>query len=180
MFIFRIVRRKNRTCRAELSSEVDFWGCCVCGHGGFFVLLGGPARRDGETSAARLQEKAKQGLSFERWFVCPAGTAAFLLFSLGRLRGGRQMGASGGCQTQSFWRGPLCTPPGRPRWACRIPPLPRAGRQGLSKRHNSARAARPLLRELPRCARDLPPRRAMPSVSLALVRYVRVLWLRCV
>ena len=38
-------------------------------------------------------EENKAGLSFERRFVCPAGTEAFLFFSLGRLRGGRQMGA---------------------------------------------------------------------------------------
>ena len=34
-------------------------------------------------------KKAKQGLSFERWLLYPAGTGAFFLFNLGRLRGGR-------------------------------------------------------------------------------------------
>jgi hypothetical protein len=58
------------------------------GHGGFFLLFGPPALWGGETFAARLQEKAKQGLPFEWWLLCPAGTAAFLCFSLCRLRGG--------------------------------------------------------------------------------------------
>ena len=44
-------------------------------------------------AAGALLKKAKQGLSFERWRLCPAGTGAYLGFSLGRLRGGRQMGA---------------------------------------------------------------------------------------
>jgi len=38
-------------------------------------------------------KKAKQGLSFEWWRFYPAGAEAFIFFNLGRLRGGRQMGA---------------------------------------------------------------------------------------
>ena len=39
------------------------------------------------------QGEIKQALVFERHVLCPAGTRAFLYFGLGRLRGGRQMGA---------------------------------------------------------------------------------------
>ena len=59
----------------------------------FFFCCLGRLRREGEIFAAKLQEKAKPGLSFERRLLCPAGTGAFLYFNLGRLRGGRQMGA---------------------------------------------------------------------------------------
>ena len=49
-----------------------------------WVVCGGAGMRDG-----RLK-KAKQGLSFERTLLCPAGTWLFFLCCFGRLRGGRQ------------------------------------------------------------------------------------------
>ena len=64
---------------------------------------------------------------------------------------------------------PSALPPDDPAWACRISSLPRVSRQGLSKHHNPARAARPLLRELPRCARRSPsaPRNASARLRVA-------------
>ncbi len=67
-----------------------FLAAVSVGTAAFFVLCGGAARRGGEISAAWLQEKAKQGLSFEWWRFYPAGTEAFIFFNLGRLRGGQQ------------------------------------------------------------------------------------------
>ena len=52
-------------------------------------LCGG---RRGEGMRDGRSEEIKQRLDFEMRFVCPAGTAAFLVFSFGRLRRG-QMGA---------------------------------------------------------------------------------------
>ena len=98
-------------------------------------------------------KKTKQGLSFERRVVCPAGTRAFFTCCLGRLRRG-QGGAGYGA-----------APPSRP-------PLhpPRSTPLGLSPFQHSTRAARLLLRELPRCARRSPcaPRNA--SVRFRLER----------
>ena len=45
-------------------------------------LSGVPARRAGSLRRRRFKIK-KQGLSFERWFLCPAGTAAFLFVLFG-------------------------------------------------------------------------------------------------
>jgi hypothetical protein len=59
-------------------------------HGCF--SFGGVGRGDGFLSLA-LREEEKQGLSFTRWLLHPAGTEVFIFFNLGRLRGGRQMGA---------------------------------------------------------------------------------------
>ena len=162
-----------------------------------------PARRGGETFAVRLQEKAKQGLPFERQNMCPAGTGAFLLSSLGRLRGGvakfsRQdfkrkedracplrevfcaLRARGlyfvlvwaACAAGGRWgpvRGcrpseaPSALPPDDPAGFVVYPTLPRTGLQGPSISHHSTRAARLLLRELPRSARRSPcaPRNAI-------------------
>ncbi len=89
---------------------------------------------------------------------CGCGSFHFLQFGPPARRA-----ADGGLLGAPPLRGPLCTPPGRPRWACRIPPLPRVSPLGLSIFHHPSRAARPLLRELPRCARRSPsaPRNAI-------------------
>ena len=136
-------------------------GFCVLRARGLLIYLvwaasGGEAKLSWQTFAAKLQEKAKQGLSFESGSLCPADTGASHLFSLGRLRRG-QGGAGYGA-----------APPSRP-------PLhpPRSTPLGLSRFRHSARAARPLLRELPRCARRSPcaPRNA--SVRLRVEWEIR-------
>ena len=98
----------------------------------------------------------------ERVFVPCGARGLFFIFVWAACAAGGRWGPVRGCQTQSFWRGPLCTPPGRPRWACRTSSLPRVSLQGPSISHHSTRAARPLLRELPRSARRSPcaPRNA--------------------
>ena len=62
-----------------------------CGHGGFsFLVWAASGGRRVEGMRGERFEEIKQGLSFERWLLCPAGTGAFFYFSLGRLRGGRR------------------------------------------------------------------------------------------
>ena len=122
-------------------------GMCPAGTGAFHSFIFGRLR--GGRRCVGLRTGAlkitKQGLSFERWFLCPAGTGAFLFCCLGRLRRG-QGGAGYGA-----------APPSRP-------PLhpPRSTPLGFSSFRHFARAARLLLRELPRCARRSPfaPRNA--------------------
>ena len=53
----------------------------------------GRLRGEARVCAAGPLKKTMQGLSFEPWLLYPAGTEAFIFFNLGRLRGGRQMGA---------------------------------------------------------------------------------------
>ena len=64
-----------------------------CGHGVFSLnlVLDACAAGDVEVmlSWLLLRGEERQGLYFERRFVCPAGTRAFLYFSLGRLRRGQ-------------------------------------------------------------------------------------------
>ena len=61
----------------------------------FYVVLAACAAGgvEMEFCGCRYEEKKGKGLSFERWRLYPAGTEAFIFFNLGRLRGGRQMGA---------------------------------------------------------------------------------------
>jgi len=67
--------------------------CALRAQGLFFYLVWAACAGRRGVYATGALKKAKQGLPFENKLLCPAGTAAFLLFSLGRLRGGRQMGA---------------------------------------------------------------------------------------
>ena len=53
------------------------------------------ARRAAWVCTASTMKKAKQGLSFESMLLRPAGTGAFLYFSLGRLRGEVRVCATG-------------------------------------------------------------------------------------
>ena len=46
----------------------------------------------GELALLVFLERMKQGLSFERRLLRPAGAEVFIFFNLGRLRGARQMG----------------------------------------------------------------------------------------
>ena len=95
----------------------------------------------------------------------PCGTEAFQFASFGTPA---RRAADGGLLGAPPLRGPLCTPPGRPRWGFRTSPFPRGSLQGFSVFRRFARAARLLLRELPSLrSGDLPARRAMPSEAEA-------------
>ena len=110
------------------------------GEGAFLFLSLGRLRGGRQMGGFALSVflgRVKQGLSLERWLLRPAGAAAFLFLSLGRLRGGRQMGALLGA----------AAPPRPPLHSPRITP------RGLSNFRYFTRAARLLLRELPRFAR---------------------------
>ena len=109
----------------------------------------------GESLRSGCFKRIKLGLSFERRILRPAGTVSFLLLGFGRLRGGRQRGSVRGCQTQSFWRDPPCTPPGRPRWGFPVSVIPRGLRGGCSGSFLASLG-------------DLPARRAMPTCAFAL------------
>ena len=75
-----------------------------CGHGGFsfyVVWAASGGRRGGEVFALPLPGKERQGLSFERWLLCPAGTEAFLFL----LFGPPPAGADGGLLGASLLMG---------------------------------------------------------------------------
>ena len=93
-------------------------------------------------------KKIKLGLSFERQFLCPAGTGPFHLLSLGRLRGVRQGGAGYGAA-------PPCIPPEAPRLGFPISVIPR-GLRG------------PCCGSFLALLGDLPARRAMPACGFIL------------
>ena len=122
--------------------------CVPCGHGGFFFVLcfgrlrgvKEPARRG--YCAARWAGNGKgKGLSFGMGNVCPAGTGACFLFSLGRLRGvkaptggdiarraGLEMGRGRACPLT--WG--MCALRARGLFLCSLfwPPTRRAARRG--------------------------------------------------
>ena len=130
-------------------------------------------------------EAMKQGLSFERGFLCPAGTEAFFICCLGRLRRGQghrghaqralQKKLSKACTLRVVF---CALRARRPFFICCLgrlrgvrqggagygaappsrPPLhpPRSTPLELSNFRHYARAARLSLRELPRCARRSP------------------------
>ena len=158
-----------------------------------------------------MQKAPLNGGAFcvEKRLVCPAGTEAFFICCLGRLRRGLgrrgharralQKKLSKACTLRVVfcalrarrpflfvvWAacaacgkagpvmglrpllGPPCIPPEAPPWGFPASDISR-GLRGC--RCGSFLAA----------LGDLPPRRAMPSVSLTLTRCIRVLWIRCV
>ena len=145
-----ITRQTSRVCcqATSIQSLAFVWQVlCPAGTGAFlFMLFWTPTRRAARGAyMAFASERIKPSLPFERGGLCPAGTGLFFLCCFGRLRRG-QGGAGYGA-----------APPSRP-------PLhpPRSTPLGLSRFRHSTRAARLLLRELPRCARRSPcaPRNA--------------------
>ena len=77
-------------------------------HGGHYirVCIATPSRR------------VKPGLSFERRFLCPAGTAAFLFLLFGPPPAGARRGRLWGCAPFSA---PLASPPKHPALAFQFP-----------------------------------------------------------
>ena len=141
-----ITRQTSRVCcqATSIQSLAFVWlVLCPVGTGAFlFMLFWTPAR---ESLRGQYSGRLKAGLSFERGGCALLAWRLFFLCSLGRLRRG-QGGAGYGA-----------APPSRP-------PLhpPRSTPLGFSRFRHSTRAARFLLRELPRYARRSPsaPRNA--------------------
>ena len=138
----------------------------------FYLLFGAVARW---VSALRGQlfKAKKQGLSFERRFLCPSGTAAYLFMLFGpparRAADGGLLGAA--APPRPPLHSPRTTPLGFPYSTNRqvSSALTSDNPVGLSSVHQPARAARLLLRELPSLrSGDLPARRAIPSAAFAL------------
>ena len=93
--------------------------CALRARRPFFICCLGRLRRGGETFAARLQEKAKRGLSFERGFLCPAGAGAFLFLLLWPpARRAARRGRLWGCAP---FTAPFASPPKHPAGAFQHP-----------------------------------------------------------
>ena len=169
----------------QINSEIFYISECSLTGAFLLMFFWPPARRAAWVRGraawvctASTMKKAKQGLSFESKLLRPAGTGAFLYFSLGRLRGEVRVCATGvlkkikqACPLRNGFcalrarrlfflcclgrlrrgqggAGYGAAPPSRP-------PLhpPRSTPLGLSNFRHFARAARLSLRELPRFAR---------------------------
>ncbi|SCM73377.1 hypothetical protein KL86DES1_21262 [uncultured Desulfovibrio sp.] len=100
----------------------------------------------------RVCSVKKQGLSSERWVLCPAGTEAFFLYVVWAASGGGKAGPVMGLRPLL---GPPCIPPEAPPWGFPISIIPR-GLRGCC----SGSFLAPL--------GDLPARRAMPACVFAL------------
>ena len=97
-------------------------------------------------------EAMKQGLSFERWLLRPAGTGAFSLSVAWAASGGGKAGPVMGLRPLL---GPPCIPPEAPRWGFPISVILRGLRGFCSGSFLAALG-------------DLPSRRAMPAFAFAL------------
>ena len=69
--------------------------CALRAQGLFFIVVWAACAAGWRSEGMRGErfKRIKPGLFFERAVLCPAGTGRILFFNLGRLRGGRQMGA---------------------------------------------------------------------------------------
>ena len=113
-----------------------------------------PARRAGVRACSCILACR----SIERHVPC--GHEGFSFSAVLAASGGGRWGPVRGCRPSEA---PSALPPDDPAGFVVYPTLPRTGLQGPSISHHSTRAARLLLRELPRCARRSPcaPRNAI-------------------